>query len=83
MIKVLFFARVRDQVGCAELDMELPAGVSDVAGFTATVKAMGAAFEGALSEPNVLIAVNQEMANSQMTVEDGDEIAYFPPVTGG
>ncbi|MCP5015589.1 MAG: molybdopterin converting factor subunit 1 [Ketobacter sp.] len=83
MIKVLFFARVRDQVGCAELDMELPAGVSDVASFTATVKAMGAAFEEALSEPNVLIAVNQEMANSQMTVEDGDEIAYFPPVTGG
>lgn len=83
MIKVLFFARVRDQVGCAELDMELPANVTDVAGFTEQVKARGEPFAAALSDPNVLVAVNQEMANAEMTVEDGDEIAYFPPVTGG
>lgn len=83
MIKVLFFAKVRDQVGCGELDIELPEGVTDVAGFTAALKALGEPFENTLSEPNILIAVNQEMANSQMTVEDGDEIAYFPPVTGG
>lgn len=83
MIKVLFFARIRDQVGCTELDVELPDTVDNIEGFTGAIKARGAAFDEALSDPNVLIAVNQEMASGQTTVEDGDEIAYFPPVTGG
>ncbi|MDF1645351.1 MAG: molybdopterin converting factor subunit 1 [Pseudomonadales bacterium] len=83
MIKVLFFARIRDQVGCAELDVELPDMVDNIDGLTGVIKAQGAAFEEALSDPNLLIAVNQEMAGGQTTVEDGDEIAYFPPVTGG
>jgi molybdopterin synthase sulfur carrier subunit len=83
MIKVLFFARIRDQVGCADIDLELPDNVRDVEAFTQMVKAQGDEFEQALSDPNVLVAVNQEMANPEMTIEDGDEIAYFPPVTGG
>lgn len=83
MIKVLFFARVRDQVGCNELDLELPETVSDVGAFTDLIKSRGEAFTNALSDPNIMVAVNQEMAGSQTTVEDGDEIAYFPPVTGG
>ncbi|MBA53073.1 MAG: molybdopterin converting factor subunit 1 [Pseudomonadales bacterium] len=83
MIKVLFFARIRDQVGCNELDLELPETVSDVGAFTDQLKQRGKEFSAALSDPNVLVAVNQEMASSQTTVEDGDEIAYFPPVTGG
>ena len=83
MIKVLFFARVRDQVGCNELDLELPETVSDVGAFTDLIKSRGEAFANALSDPNIMVAVNQEMAGSQTTVEDGDEIAYFPPVTGG
>ena len=83
MIKVLFFARIRDQVGCNELELELPETVSDVGAFTDQLKQRGKAFSAALSDPNVLVAVNQEMASSQTTVEDGDEIAYFPPVTGG
>ncbi len=83
MISVLFFARVRDQVGCSELEVELPQDVVNVGGFTDLLKERGEAFATALSDPKVLVAVNQEMASSQTTVEDGDEIAYFPPVTGG
>ena len=83
MIKVLFFARIRDQVGCNELDLELPETISDVGAFTDLLKQQGKEFSDALSDPNVLVAVNQEMASSQTTVEDGDEIAFFPPVTGG
>ncbi|RLT97365.1 molybdopterin converting factor subunit 1 [Ketobacter sp.] len=83
MIKVLFFARVRDQVGCNELEVELPDTVSNVGAFTDLLKSRNQACRDALSNPNILVAVNQEMASSQTTVEDGDEIAYFPPVTGG
>ena len=83
MIKVLFFARVRDQVGCNELEVELPDTVSNVGAFTDLLKSRSQACRDALSNPNILVAVNQEMASSQTTVEDGDEIAYFPPVTGG
>ena len=83
MIKVLFFARIRDQVGCAELTVELPDNVANIGDFTDLIKARGAGFDEALSDPNILVAANQEMAGEQTTVEDGDEIAYFPPVTGG
>ncbi|MEE2730863.1 MAG: molybdopterin converting factor subunit 1 [Pseudomonadota bacterium] len=83
MIKVLFFARVRDQVGCSELEVELPDTVSNVGAFTDLLKSRSQACCDALSNPNILVAVNQEMASSQTTVEDGDEVAYFPPVTGG
>lgn len=37
----------------------------------------------ALSEPSILSAINHEMADATATVNDGDEIAFFPPVTGG
>ncbi|MVF10597.1 molybdopterin converting factor subunit 1 [Ketobacter sp. MCCC 1A13808] len=83
MIKVLFFARIRDQVGCSELELSLPEGVSNLGELTALVKRQGDTFEAALSDQQLLVAVNQEMANPAMTIEDGDEIAYFPPVTGG
>ena len=82
-IKVLFFARVRDQVGTDELELALPAGYQNVGSVTELVKQQGQAFDDALSDPNVLVALNQEMVNDQTTVEEGDEIAYFPPVTGG
>ncbi len=83
MIKVLFFASIRDRIGCSELEIALPADVRNVAAFTELVKQQEKSFKVVLSEPNVMIALNQEMANPEMTIEDGDEIAYFPPVTGG
>ncbi|HEX4939563.1 MAG TPA: molybdopterin converting factor subunit 1 [Candidatus Kapabacteria bacterium] len=83
MIKVLFFARIRDELGRAEMKVEMPEGVHDLAGFTRALIMANPSFEPALTQPNVLTAVNQEMATPVTTIEDGDEIAYFPPVTGG
>ncbi len=83
MITVLFFARVRDELGLAELTVELPDHVHNLSQFTESLIAANPAFKSVLSQPSILVAVNQEMASATTTVEDGDEIAYFPPVTGG
>ncbi len=83
MVKVLFFASVRDRLGCSELNIELPVEARTVATFTDMVMRRGEVYAGVLSDQRIMIAVNQELANPEMVIEDGDEIAYFPPVTGG
>ena len=83
MIRVLFFARIRDQLGVPEVAMALEEGVATVAGLTEQLINAHPDFAEVLARPNVLIAVNQEFAGPDSPVGDGDEIAYFPPVTGG
>ena len=83
-VKVLFFAALREQLGTAAEEIELPAGVTSVAGLRSHLKARGGAFENALAESKLVrMAVNQEMASPTKPIENGDEIAFFPPVTGG
>jgi sulfur-carrier protein len=83
-IKVLFFASLREQLGMATIDVELPAGVSTVGGLRAHLRSRGAAYESALGEKKALrMAVNQEMVQGSAPVKSGDEVAFFPPVTGG
>ena len=83
MINVLFFARIRDQLGVDQLQIALPGSVNSLLQFTAHLTATHPSFAGIIDQPTVLVAVNQEFAHPQTRVEDGDEIAYFPPVTGG
>lgn len=83
MISVLFFARVRDELGVSELPFLLPDHVHNLSQFTEALIAANPTFKSVLSQPSILVAVNQEMASATTTIEDGDEIAYFPPVTGG
>ncbi|MAR92816.1 MAG: molybdopterin converting factor subunit 1 [Pseudomonadota bacterium] len=83
MIKVLFFARVRDQAGRAELELPLPDGVQDLGQLMAVLSQRDEKLQQALSDPRLLMALNQEMAGPDTTVEEGDEVAFFPPVTGG
>lgn len=74
-ITVLFFARLREQVG--KSGATVPATGSDsVADVWA--RAVGAPMPG-----NTLAAVNHEHANTDHPVRDGDEVAFFPPITGG
>ncbi len=83
MINVLFFARVRDQLGVSEAQLELPEGEVNVGLIRSLLQQKGEPFESVLSDSDILVAVNQEMATLETTVEDGDELAFFPPVTGG
>ena len=74
-IKVLFFASLREQVGSAGEDIELPA---------AHLMARGGDWGPALADERRLrAAVNQDMAAPGATLRGGDEVAFFPPVTGG
>ena len=84
MIRVLYFASLRERLGCAQEDIEIPPGVSDVRGVLASLRARGGVWADALAEgETVLVARNQEMAALATKLTDGDELGVFPPVTGG
>ena len=84
MITVLYFARLRETLGKSSEQVALPPHVSDVEGLRAYLISRGGVWEQefAPSKP-IRAAVNQAMAVGDMPVSDGDEVAFFPPVTGG
>jgi molybdopterin synthase sulfur carrier subunit len=83
-IKLLYFAALREQLGSPGETLELPAGLSTVAALREHLMRRGDAWQRALAPSRALrVAVNQEMAQAATPVADGDEIAFFPPVTGG
>jgi molybdopterin synthase sulfur carrier subunit len=83
-VKVLYFAALREQLGTSSEEIELPPGVGTVAGLRAHLMARGGAWQAALGEGRLLrMAVNQDMAQASSPIKLGDEIAFFPPVTGG
>lgn len=75
-IQVKFFASLRELVGCSEREAEAASVkiVADVWSMATNNMTMPA---------NTLMAVNMEYVDSSSTVNDGDEVAFFPPVTGG
>jgi molybdopterin synthase sulfur carrier subunit len=84
MIKVLYFAKLREDLGKATEEFVLPGEVTTVAGLRAHLMARGAAWQSALGPGVALrVAVNQEVAEPGAPVRAGDEVAFFPPVTGG
>jgi molybdopterin synthase sulfur carrier subunit len=84
MVTVLYFARLRDALGTSAEELALPNDVNDVASLRATLVSRGGAWAQALSESTAIrAAVNQEMASPDTRIQDGDEVAFFPPVTGG
>jgi len=83
-VKVLFFAGLREQLGTSAEEIELPAGVSTVAGLRSHLRSRGDPYEKALADKALVrIAVNQDMVAPTAGIKGGDEVAFFPPVTGG
>lgn len=75
-IHVRFFASLRERLGMAELELSLPDD--------ATVAQVWEQAAAAQSVPEqVLAARNMEYVELSATLRDGDEVAFFPPVTGG
>jgi molybdopterin synthase sulfur carrier subunit len=83
-VKILYFAWIRSKTGIAAEEVSPPASVTDVASLVAWLKTRGGGFAEALADPRIVrVAVNQEYAKFNHPVAAGDEIALFPPVTGG
>ncbi|MFQ5347020.1 MAG: molybdopterin converting factor subunit 1 [Rhodothalassiaceae bacterium] len=84
MIRLVYFAWVRERVGQAEEALEFPAGVTTVAELCDRLAAGSEAHAAAFAERERLrVAVNHGHADWSSPVADGDEVAFFPPVTGG
>jgi len=82
-VKIILFASLRESLGDSEFDLELSEG-SSVSGL---VEALGVAkgqrWTELLSGEKVLSAINHTMVDEQQLIQNGDEVAFFPPVTGG
>jgi molybdopterin synthase sulfur carrier subunit len=83
-VTLLYFAWVRQKIGRSEEMLALPDGVRTVGDLLAHLGARGGDYAEAFADPSRLrAAVNREHAGFDAVVRDEDEVAFFPPVTGG
>ncbi|VAW67808.1 Molybdopterin synthase sulfur carrier subunit [hydrothermal vent metagenome] len=73
-ITVKFFARLREQVGREQISLDTADTVQS---------AWNQSTQNMAMPDNTLCAINMEYVDSDAAVNDGDEVAFFPPVTGG
>jgi molybdopterin synthase sulfur carrier subunit len=83
MLQLRYFASLRETLGTAAEQVELPAGIDSVSDLARWLQARGAPWEPALADRHLQVAVNQAIVKPDAPVRDGDEVAWFPPVTGG
>ncbi len=84
MIRVLFFARLREQLQTGMLELDADAGITNVAAIIRVLQQRGGVWADIFAHDQlVMMAVNQEMAGLDTAIKDEDEVAFFPPVTGG
>jgi molybdopterin synthase sulfur carrier subunit len=84
MIKLLYFASLRDRLKSSEEELALPENTRDIAALKTLLAQRGDRWAEIFADDElVLAAVNQEMAQPETAIRDGDEIGFFPPVTGG
>ena len=83
-VKLVFFAALREQLGISAEEIDLPPGVTTVSGLRKHLVQRGGAWQNVLADKRLVrVAVNQDMAHAGSALKAGDEIAFFPPVTGG
>jgi molybdopterin synthase sulfur carrier subunit len=75
-IKIRYFASLGDRLGRQEDQLQAEGNIT-------VTEVWRLATDDQPMPPNLLMAVNQEYAEADQTVSDGDEVAFFPPVTGG
>lgn len=83
MLSIVFFAQTREIIGQGEITLDFKPQFSDLEVLRAHLASTNDKWDLALTRDKLLVAVNQEMSPWDTHVKDGDEIAFFPPVTGG
>jgi len=83
-MKVLYFGRLREQLKLSDESLDIPKDIQTVAALVGLLHARGDDWSNSLREDGTtLVAVNHEMGAWETPVTDSDEVAFFPPVTGG
>ena len=84
MVELVYLARLRDVFGSARETIELPEDISSVSGLLEWLRSRGGAWARELAPGRaVRVAVNHDVARGDTPLKAGDEVALFPPVTGG
>jgi molybdopterin synthase sulfur carrier subunit len=84
VVTLLYFASLRESLGCSRESVALPSGHSTVSALVDELRGRGAQWSEAFAPGKPWrVAVNQQMASAVTPVKPGDEVAFFPPVTGG
>jgi len=83
-VKLLYFASLKEQLGLAEESIQLPADVETLTQLMQLLQDRGNGWADVFAgRQPMMMAINQQMAKGHARLQDGDEIAFFPPVTGG
>ena len=84
MLNLVFFARVKEQLGCARMTLDWDESLATLEGLKSHLCSLnGETWVKVLNEDNLVCAVNQIVVDQNHKISDGDEVAFFPPVTGG
>lgn len=84
MITLLYFARLREALGTGQEQLALPSTVQSLNALRAHLALRGGAWAVEMAQArNLRAAINQTVATPDSAIADGDEVAFFPPVTGG
>lgn len=84
MVELLYFASLRETLNIEKEQLELPASVRSIMDLKKHLSARDEVWLSTFSNNmSLLVSVNHQMADNLTSIKDGDEIAFFPPVTGG
>jgi molybdopterin synthase sulfur carrier subunit len=82
-VKIVFFASLREKLGVNSVDLQISDSSSVSTLISQLADQHSAEWLAILTAVNIRIAVNQNIISEDIGVIDGDEVAFFPPVTGG
>lgn len=83
-MKLVYFAWVREKIGTGGEELTVPDEIASVSELVEWLRGQGPGYAAAFADPKtVRVAVNQEYAPMDAVLSADDEIAFFPPVTGG
>lgn len=83
MAELVFFASIREELDCDRLQFDVPEGTTVFGLIDLLAESRGDRWRRALTAENIRVAVNQELTTENPVLSRNDEVAFFPPVTGG